>query len=121
MPENGKTWLRLRWRTLFLLAIAGVVGWSGYSYWSEYSERTALKARELMSPTVGARCAVVFTAAALGLERNPPGPAEINGASNAAYGNFVMQNDQWIVLDQGANKPRIWIAREHVMLIRVEQ
>jgi len=120
MPENGKTWLRLRWRTMFLLAIAVVVGWSGYSYWSEYSELSARKEREMMSPTVGSKCAVVLTASALGIERNHTGPATINGTSNAVYGTFVKQNDQWIVLSQGSKKTQFWVAREQVMLIRVE-
>ncbi len=104
MPENSKTWFRLRWRTLFLLAIVGVVGWSAYSYWSEYSEQAARKARELMAPVVGAKCIVEL------------------GDSNSVSGLFVKLNDEWIVLHEELpkSKGQVWIPRESVHHMRVE-
>ncbi|MGI9427178.1 MAG: hypothetical protein ACR2NM_00865 [Bythopirellula sp.] len=104
MSTNGKTWFRLRWRTMFLLAIAIIVGWSGYSYWSEYSERAALKARELMAPAVGAQCEIEL------------------GDDVAVSGTFVKLNDEWIVLREEVthSKAETWIPREKVQRMRVE-
>ena len=112
MSENGRTWFRLRWRTLFLLVIAGVVGWSAYSYWAEYSDIAARRAREMMAPPVGAKCTV-----------------ELNGDDEAVTGRFVMLNDTWIVFREvtstgrkpsSSSSQRIWIPRDSVRLIRVE-
>jgi hypothetical protein len=103
MSSNGKTWFRLRWRTMFLLAIATLVAWSGYSYWSEYSERAARKARELMAPAVGAPCEIDL------------------GDDATVSGTFVKLNDEWIVLSQsraGSNS-ETWIPREKVERMRV--
>ena len=111
MPDSGKTWFRLRWRTLFLLVIAGVVGWSAYSYWSEYSERAARKARVLMAPAVGAHCTVLFRAVAMKNSSDRPSPEQ-------AVGKFVKLNDDWIVLAE-AEGPEVWVSREQVLLIRV--
>ena len=104
MSTNGKTWFRLRWRTMFLLVVAAIVGWSGYSYWSEYSERAARKARELMAPAVGARCEIA-------LEDNV-----------TVSGTFVKLNDEWVVLSQNVagSQSETWVPREKVQRMRVE-
>lgn len=105
MSTNGKTWFRLRWRTMFLLVIAAIVGWSGYSYWSEYSERAARKARELMAPVVGASCEIEL------------------GEGEAVSGTFVKLNDEWIVVSQSkaGSKSETWIPREKVQRMRVRR
>lgn len=118
MSENGKNWFRLRWRTLFLLVIAGAVGWSAYSYWSEYSEHAARKAREMMAPTVGAQCTAIFRKAELGLDSSRLTPMEIQGVTNYVRGKFVQLNDDWIVLAT-PEEQQLWIPREHVLLLRV--
>ena len=113
MTEHSKTWFRLRWRTLFLLAVLGIVGWSAYSYWSEYSERAARKARVLMAPAVGAHCTVVFHSEATGNSSDRPAPTQ-------AVGKFVKLNDDWIVLSESEGK-QLWVSREQVLLMRVEE
>jgi len=104
MPENSKSWFRLRWRTLLLLIVLGAVAWSGYSYWSEYSEQAARKARELMAPAVGANCKIEL------------------GDKNSVSGIFVKLNDEWIVLSEDStdSKAETWIPRENVQRMRVE-
>lgn len=89
---------------MFLLLIAGVVGWSVYSYWSEYSEAAAKRARESMSPSAGANCTVSLL------------------DSKALSGKFVKLNDEWIVLqpNEENSKQEIWIPRESVSHMRVE-
>lgn len=119
MPENGKTWFRLRWRTLFMLVLVGLVGWSAYSYWSEYSELAARKAREMMAPSVGAQCTVIFRKDELGLNTSHLDGLVVSGVTNYVQGKFVKLNDEWIVLTSRAEK-QIWIPRDHVFLMRVE-
>lgn len=90
---------------MFLLVIAGVVGWSVYSYWSEYSEAAAKRARESMAPAVGASCTLTLR------------------DSQTLVGTFVKLNDEWIVLqpDGDSAKQEIWIPRESVSHMRVER
>ena len=102
MAENGKTWLRLRWRTMFLLATLAVVGWSGYSYWAEYRELADRKAPEMMAPAVGATCEI-----------------QLQASDAPVTGKFVKLNDDWIVLVT-EQEGQVWIPREHVRLMRVE-
>jgi|GEM_PF-1719919 len=119
MAENGKAWFRLRWRTLFLLVVLGAIGWSAYSYWSEYSEQATRKARELMSPTVGTQCTVIFRNEELGLEQAMLTPMVIDGVQNSVRGTFVKINDDWVVL-ASAQGEQFWVPREHVLLLRIE-
>ena len=119
MSENGKTWFRLRWRTLFLLAVVVAVGWSGYSYWSEYSERAARKSRELMAPAAGAQCSVIFHRDELGIDRTVLNPSNVGGVDNYVRGKFVKLNDDWIVIAPREGE-QVWIPHEHVLLLRVE-
>lgn len=102
-----------------MLLIAGVVGWSAYSYWWEYSQQAAKRARESMAPTIGAQCYVIFRSEEIGTSHAMLKPASINGVENSVRGTFAMLNDEWIVLND-ANKQQLWIPREHVLLIRVE-
>jgi len=119
MPENSKAWFRLRWRSMLLLVIAGTVGWSAYSYWSEYREQAARKAREIMAPTAGSQCTVLYRKEALGAIINRLTPVQIEGAFNDVQGKFVKLNDDWIVLI-AANGQQLWVPRDHVLLMRVE-
>ncbi|NOZ40006.1 MAG: hypothetical protein GXP24_07255 [Planctomycetes bacterium] len=106
MSENSKSWFRLRWRTMFLLVIVGPVVWSAYAYWSEYSEQAARKAREMMAPTAGSLCTVLYRKEELGISTN-------------VQGKFVKLNDDWIVLKEESGG-QIWFPREHVLLIRIK-
>jgi len=119
MPENSKAWFRLRWRTMLLLAIAGTVGWSAYSYWSEYREQAARKAREVMAPAVGAQCTILYRKEELGATTNRLTPVQIEGVSNDVQGKFVKLNDDWIVLVAPGGQ-QLWVPRDHVLLMRVE-
>lgn len=119
MAENGKNRFRPRWRTLFLLVVLAVVGWSVYSYWSEYREQAALKARELMAPAVGSQCTIILRKAELGISSSHLAPVEIDGVSNHVQGEFVQLNDEWIVL-RATDNQQLWIPRDHLLLMRVE-
>jgi len=96
--------LRIRWRTLLLGLILLVVAWSGYSYWSDYRDQAARKAREMLAPPAGALCTVTCT-------------PEINQIHN---GRFVQMNDHWLVLDSMTkDAPQLWIPLEHIALLKV--
>jgi len=101
MATNGKTWLRLRWRTMFLLVMLAAVAWSGYSYWADYRELAARKAREMMAPVAGANCEI-----------------QLDG-NEQVTGKFVKLNDEWIVLRPGEGR-QVWVPRDRVLLLRVE-
>jgi len=118
MPETGKTRFRPRWRTLFLFTVLGAICWSAYSYWSEYSERAARKARDLMAPAVGAQCTVILRKGELGIDSSRLWPTEIATVVNNVQGKFIQLNDEWIVLT-AADQQQVWIPRGHVLLMRV--
>lgn len=119
MSENGKTWLRLRWRTMFWLVLIALIGWSTYSYWWEYNDFATRRARELLAPAAGAQCTVLYLAEPLGMEKNSLSPQQIAGVSNHVQGTFVQLNDDWIVLETN-DEEQLWIPREHVLLLRVK-
>ncbi|QEG37877.1 hypothetical protein Pr1d_52250 [Bythopirellula goksoeyrii] len=108
---------------VLLLALL-VIFWSGFSYWSEYSENAARVARERLAPPLGVRCQVVFSGADLGIENMSPAFGTVNGVENFVLGTIIDQSERWIVLapqSEGEKATeRIWIPRERVMLIRVE-
>lgn len=104
---------------MFLLAIAVVVGWSAYSYWWEYSELAARRARESMAPAVGAKCTIILRTDELGIEKNRLYSVEIDGVSNHVAGEFVKLNDDWIVLKTTSTE-ETWIPRDHVLLLQVK-
>ena len=120
MTAVARPWYRLRIRTILAAGVLAVAAWSLYSFWSDYAERAARRARELMAPTVGANCRVVFRSDALGVERSGARAAQINGSTNHLAGVFVRMNDQWLVLESqeagGANIRR-WIPVEQILVV----
>jgi hypothetical protein len=120
MSDPSPRRFRVRIRTLLLLTLLAVIGLSIYSYWSDYVDEALRRERELLSPPRGAYCTVVLRRELLGLERMNSSPAKVDGISNHVSGEFVLMNDEWIVLE-GANpsEPQQWIPREHVLLLRV--
>jgi len=121
MNGLGRSLFRFRLRTLLLLLILMVVGWSGYSYWTDYRQQAHRAARELLSPPLGAKCTVVFTHDALGLESSSAQAIQIHGTDNYLRGRFALSNSEWIVLDPLAGQgPQQWISRKQVLLLQVE-
>lgn len=120
MSDTPRRWLGLRLRTLVWLLLLTTVGYSVYSYWSDYADRAAIRDREQLTPSRGAVCTVVLRRDALGVERMSPSPSTVDGVANSVSGQFRMMNDQWIVLD-GINDdlPQQWIPQENVLLIQV--
>jgi hypothetical protein len=106
MADAPRRWYRIRLRTLVVWILLVTIGLSIYSYWSDYSERSLRRERELLSPTRGAACTVVL--------RDAPG----RFSSSSIEGLFVLMNDQWIVLDGLEDAtPQQWIPRENVLLL----
>jgi hypothetical protein len=88
-----------------------MVVWSAFSYWKEYSENSVRRARELLAPSSGANCTIT-----------------LDGMDAVARGKIVDQSDRWIVLQQEPtvdtpNSPgkKLWIPRERVLLIEIDQ
>ena len=108
MADAPRRWYRVRLRTLVVWILLVTIGLSAYSYWSDYSERSMRRERELLSPARGAACSVVL--------RDAPG-----GVTNRTVeGLFVLMNDQWIVLDgMKDGQPQQWIPRENVLLLQI--
>lgn len=97
-----------------------VLGLSAFSYWSEYSERTQRRDRELLSPAPGSACTVVLKRDLVGIPRVSPAPSKVDGVENSVSGRFRLMNDQWIVLDGATDQsPQQWIPRENVLVIQV--
>jgi hypothetical protein len=108
MTESARRWYRVRLRTLVVWILLVTIGLSVYSYWSDYSERSLRRERELLSPARGAACTVVL--------RDAPG----RFSSSSIEGLFVMMNEQWIVLDGLEDgEPQHWIPRENAVLLQV--
>ncbi|MBX3427419.1 MAG: hypothetical protein KF688_17200 [Pirellulales bacterium] len=111
---------RIRLRTWFLLIAGLLVAWSVASYWAEYRDAAARRARENMAPAAGAWCTIVFRSDAVGVVRSGPRAIELDGTHNYLAGSFVRMNDQWIVLRtgrgrEGAPSREVWIPREQVL------
>lgn len=102
-----------------LLLAAVAILWSAFSYWQEYAENSARRARELLAPPVGSHCRVVFSSADLGIEPMPPNAADVSGVSNCVSGRLSAQGAEWIVLDQEAGGS-LWIPRERILVIEIE-
>jgi hypothetical protein len=110
MATAPRSIFRPRIRTLILMLAAGMIVWSAFSYWSEYSENSARRARELLAPPLGVECIVSL---------------DIPESSTIA-GRIVEQSDRWIVLQQPppAEEPNTrghttWIPRERILLIQI--
>jgi hypothetical protein len=101
---------RVRYRTIILLMVVAMILWSGFSYWTEYSENATRRARELLAPPVGVRCRIELIA---------ENKADI-------LGEIIEQSERWIVVQpsgdsEGPDAPTktVWIPRERVLLIEV--
>jgi hypothetical protein len=110
MSTAPRPFFRIRYRTALLLLAAAMVLWSGFSYWSEYSENAARRAREMLAPPTGANCTIT-----LDTEQHPQ-----------FHGKIIEQSDRWIVLHQPADRnapnnprPNVWIPRERVLTVQV--
>lgn len=123
MSSSSRPWYRLRIRTFLILAILAIVAWSLFSYWADYSERTARVSRELMSPEVGATCRILFRGDAIGVENSGVRWGEVNGVANSIEGEFLRMNDQWLVIETTRNESTFekWIPREQVLYIEIEK
>ena len=108
---------RLRLRTWLLLFLLVLAAWSVASYWIEYRDQAARRARESMAPAVGAYCKIVFDSAAVGIERSGTRATEIAGAPNYLAGQFVKMNAEWVVIKIGGKDE--WIARDKVLFMEV--
>lgn len=116
---NSRRWYRPRIRTMLLLLLVAAVAWSSYTYWTDYSQRSRQRLRELMAPAEGASCRVVFRGDAIGLDRSGVQPRSVEGTSNYVSGVFVRMNDQWLVLKQPieGRATQVWIAREQILYL----
>ena len=105
---------------MLLLSLVAVAAWSSYTYWTDYSQRSQQRLRELMAPSAGATCRVVFRGDAIGLARSGTQPRVVDQPRNYVSGTFVRMNDQWLVLEQatpGDRARKIWIAREQILYV----
>ncbi|WP_145057864.1 hypothetical protein [Adhaeretor mobilis] len=123
MSSASRPWYRLRIRTLLLLLVLVVVAWSVYTYWSDYTERHARVSRELMTPTSGTSCRVLFRGDAIGVENSGVRWGEVNGRANYVRGDFVKMNEQWLVIESEQSEKTVerWIPREQVLFIEIEK
>jgi hypothetical protein len=110
MSTAPRPFWRIRYRTAILLLVLAMVLWSGFSYWSEYSENAARRARDLLAPPQGPYCAVTL---------------DVEGRQRL-FGTIVEQSERWIVLREtrGNDAPTVpgrtvWIPRERVLLIEI--
>ncbi len=124
MATAARSFFRIRYRTAILLLALAMIVWSGFSYWSEYSENSARRARELLAPPSGTYCSIVLSAVDLGLTGMPPRATELNGTATYIRGKIVEQSDHWFVVQVSyPNTPdkQVWIPRERVLLIEFDQ
>lgn len=110
MSTASRSLFRVRYRTIILLMVVAMILWSGFSYWTEYSENAARRARELLAPPIGVMCRID-----LGAEGEPD-----------VVGQIIEQSERWLVVkpsrDEGgpdAPTKTVWIPREKVLLIEV--
>jgi hypothetical protein len=110
MSTAPRPFWRIRYRTAILLLALAMVLWSGFSYWSEYSENAARRARDLLAPPVGLGCTITLD----------------TGEYQQLNGKIIDQSDRWIVLQQSADpnapnnpRPNVWVPRERVLTIEV--
>jgi hypothetical protein len=110
MPASSSSFFRIRFRTIILLIVVAMILWSALSYWQEYTENSARRARELLSPPVGMECRI-----------------RASGNQSVQWeGKIVEQSDRWIVLQLAAdpNEPgtpakQVWIPRERIESIEI--
>jgi hypothetical protein len=111
MSPAHRPFFRVRYRTIILLMVVAMILWSGFSYWTEYSENAARRARDLLAPPVGVFCRI-----------------ELNAEKAAISGEIIDQSERWIVVQpsrnpESPNTPTspVWIPRERVLLIEVSK
>ncbi|MDZ4658478.1 MAG: hypothetical protein SH868_12945 [Bythopirellula sp.] len=112
MATAPRSIFRIRYRTAILLLALAMILWSGFSYWSEYSENSARRARELLAPPTGVNCSVA-----------------VSGNEPVLWrGKITEQSERWIVLQPSSDskKPdvtrnRVWIPRERVESIEIHE
>jgi hypothetical protein len=112
MSMVRRPFFRVRYRTIILLMVVAMIMWSGFSYWTEYSENTAQRARELLAPPVGVFCRI---------ELDAEGQPNVRGV-------IVDQSERWIVVQPARDPetpdtpaPPVWIPRGRVLLIEVSK
>jgi hypothetical protein len=110
MSTVTRPFFRVRYRTIILLMVVAMIMWSGFSYWTEYSDNAARRARELLAPPVGVFCRIELDA------ENKPN----------VRGEIIDQSERWLVVQptrnpETPNTPSapVWIPRERVLLIEV--
>lgn len=101
---------RIRYRTIILLMVVAMILWSGFSYWTEYSDNAARRARDLLAPPLGVLCRIELAA---------DNQADV-------LGQIIEQSERWIVVQPSSNPKTpntpthpIWIPRERVLLIEM--
>lgn len=109
MPTAPRSIFRIRYRTAILLLALAMIVWSGFSYWSEYSENSARRARELLAPPMDVNCSIL-----------------VSGNEPVLWrGKIVEQSDRWIVLqlssDPNTPDKQVWIPRERIESIEINQ
>ena len=112
MSTAPRSLFRIRYRTIILLMVVAMILWSGFSYWTEFSENAARRARELLAPPLGVECRLVMD----------------GGDSPTLVGEIVEQSERWLVV-QPARRPDtpntptnpVWIPRERVLMIEVRR
>lgn len=110
MSTVRRPFFRVRYRTIMLLMVVAMIMWSVFSYWTEYSENAARRARELLAPPVGVLCRI---------ELDAEGRPNVRGV-------IADQSERWIVVQPARDPekpdtptPPVWIPRERVLLIEV--
>jgi hypothetical protein len=112
MSTSPRSLFRVRYRTIILLMVVAMILWSGFSYWTEYSENAARRAREMLAPPVDVPCRI-----------------ELDAANKAdVLGEIIDQSERWIVVQPSRNPDTpntptypVWIPRERVLLIEVSR
>jgi hypothetical protein len=86
----------------------GMIVWSAFSYWTEYSENSARRARELLAPPLGVDCMITLD----------------DSEAKRYGGKIVRQSDRWIVLKPAPSRIlpdfptfNVWIPRERILSI----
>lgn len=112
MSTAPRSFFRVRYRTIILLMFVAIILWSGFSYWTEFSENAARRARDLLAPPVGVFCRIELEAADKSVIR----------------GEIIEQSERWIVVQPSRNPETpntstnpVWIPRERVLFIEVSK
>jgi cytoskeletal protein RodZ len=110
MSTASRSLFRIRYRTIIMLMVVAIILWSGFSYWTEYSDNAARRARELLAPPLGVECSIELAGTEL----------------PSVVGTITDQSERWLVV-QPSRSPdtptaptnAIWIPRERILTIEV--